>query len=121
MRCANRKRKNKEDIGKHLLKFGFMPNYTRWVFHGEAQRLREEVVRPRLKDFDAGAGVAYMLEDWYEGQYSEGRTEEEMEPTAKAFYDMMSSAQKPLHDRTTVYQLDAIGRLMEFKSECNMS
>jgi hypothetical protein len=61
MRCANRKRKNK-DIGKHLLKFGFMPNYTRWVFHGEAQCLREEVVRPHLEDFDAGAGVANMLE-----------------------------------------------------------
>jgi hypothetical protein len=46
MRCANRKKKNKEDIGKHLLKFGFMSNYTQWVFHGEAQHLREEVVRP---------------------------------------------------------------------------
>jgi hypothetical protein len=45
---------------------------------------------------------------------------EEMEPTAKAFYDMMSSAQKPLHDRTSVSQLDAIGRLMGFKSKCSM-
>jgi hypothetical protein len=44
-----------------------------------------------------------------------------MEPTAKVFYDMMSSAQKPLHDWTIVSQLDAIGRLMGFKSECNMS
>jgi hypothetical protein len=44
-----------------------------------------------------------------------------METTAKAFYDMMSSAQKPLHDRTTVSQLDTIGRLMGFKSECSMS
>jgi hypothetical protein len=44
-----------------------------------------------------------------------------MEPTVKVFYDMMSSAQKPLHDQTTVSQLDAIGRLMGFKSECNMS
>jgi hypothetical protein len=44
-----------------------------------------------------------------------------MEATAKAFYDMMSSAQKPLHDQTTVSQLDAIRRLMGFKSECSMS
>jgi hypothetical protein len=42
--------------------------------------------------------------------------DEEMEKTAKAFYDMMSSAQKPLHDRTKVSQLDAIGRVMGFKS-----
>jgi hypothetical protein len=44
-----------------------------------------------------------------------------MEATSKAFYDMMSLAQKPLHDRTTVSQLDAIGHLMGFKSECSMS
>jgi hypothetical protein len=44
-----------------------------------------------------------------------------MEPTTKAFYYMMSSAHKPLHDRTSVSQLDAIGRLMGFKSECSMS
>jgi hypothetical protein len=106
---------------KHHVKNGFTLGYTRWVHHGEAHRLREEVVRPRLEDFDAEAGVADMIEYWHEGQCGEGRTEEEMEPTAKAFYDMMSSAQKPLHDRTTVSQLDAIGHLMRFKSECNMS
>jgi hypothetical protein len=79
------------------------------------------VVRPHVEDFDASAGVADMLDDFHEGQYAKGRTEEEMEAIAKAFYDMMSSAQKPLHDRTTVSQLDAIGRLMGFKSECSMS
>ena len=34
---------------------------------------------------------------------------------------MMDSAQKPLHDRSTVFQLDAIGRLMGLKSELNLS
>ena len=34
---------------------------------------------------------------------------------------MMDSAQKPLHDRSTVSQLDAIGRLMGLKSELNLS
>jgi hypothetical protein len=28
-RCANRKRKNKVDMGKHLLKNEFTPDYTR--------------------------------------------------------------------------------------------
>jgi hypothetical protein len=44
-----------------------------------------------------------------------------MEATAKAFYDMMSLAQKPLHDQTTVSQLDAIGCIMGFKSEFSLS
>ena len=47
--------------------------------------------------------------------------EEEPEETAKAFYDMMSSAQKPLHGQTTVSQLDAIGRVMAFKSQFRLS
>jgi hypothetical protein len=99
-RCANIKRKNKVDMDKHLLKNGFTPDYTRWVHHGEAHRLREEVVRPRVEDFDPTAGVADMLDDFHEGQYTKGRMEEEMEASAKAFYDMMSSAQKPLHGQT---------------------
>jgi hypothetical protein len=41
-----------------------------------------------------------MLDDFHEGQYTKGRMEEEMEASAKAFYDMMSSAQKPLHGQT---------------------
>jgi len=45
---------------------------------------------------------------------------EEMDATTKAFYDMMESAQKPLHDRTTVSQLDAIGRVMGFKSQFSL-
>jgi hypothetical protein len=44
------------DMGKHLLKNGFTPDYTRSVHHGEAHRLREEVVRPRVEDFDPAAG-----------------------------------------------------------------
>jgi hypothetical protein len=47
--------------------------------------------------------------------------DDELEPTAKAFYDMFDAAQKPLHDQTKVSQLDAIGRVMAFKSQCSMS
>ena len=36
---------------------------NRWVYHGEADRMREEVVRPRVEAFDADAGVADMVDD----------------------------------------------------------
>jgi hypothetical protein len=85
---------NKVNMGKHLVNNGFTPNYTRWIHHGEAHRMREEAVRPRVEDFDADAGRADKLDDFHEAQYVEGRTEEEMEATAKAFYDMLESAQK---------------------------
>jgi hypothetical protein len=120
-KCVNRKRQNRDSMWRHLVKNGFTPNYTWWVHHGEAHRMREEAVRPRLEDFDADARVADMLDDFHEAQYDEGRTEEEMEASAKAFYDLLSSAHKPLHDRTMFSQLDATGRAIGFKSLFNLS
>ena len=108
------------EMGKHLVKNGFMSDYTQWVHHGEAHRMREEV-RPWVEAFDADAGVADMLDDFHQRQFDEGREKEEMEAAAQAFYDMTNSAQKPLHDRSTVSQLDAIGLLMGLKSELNLS
>jgi hypothetical protein len=55
--------KNQEVMGIHLYKNEFTPNYTRWVHHGEADRMREEVVRQRIKAFDADAEVADMVDD----------------------------------------------------------
>jgi hypothetical protein len=101
---------------EHIWKNGFTPDYTRWIFHGEAHRMREEVVRQRVKDYDADVGVADMLNGYHEAQFTEGRTEDELEATTKAFYDMFDVAQKPLNGRTNVSQLDVIGRIMAFKS-----
>jgi hypothetical protein len=115
--CGNRKRRTKKVMGEHLCKNGFTTNYTRWVYHGEAHRIREEVVSQRLEEFDGDAGVADMIDDFHQGQFAEGRTEEEEpEETAKAFYDMISLAQRLLHEKTTISQLDVIRRVMGLKS-----
>jgi hypothetical protein len=53
-----------------------------------------------------------MLNDYHEAQFAGGCTEDEPEPTARAFYDMFDATQKLLHDQTNVSQLDAIGRVM---------
>jgi hypothetical protein len=37
---------DKELMGTHLHKNGFTSNYTRWVHHGEADLMKEEVVSP---------------------------------------------------------------------------
>jgi hypothetical protein len=63
--------------------------------------MRDEVVRPRLEAFDDDAGVANKLDDTHQAQFTE-RDKEEMEATAKAFYAMLNSAQRPLHDHTHV-------------------
>jgi hypothetical protein len=71
-KCANRKRKPKKSMVEHIWKNGFTTSYTRWIFHGEAHRTREEVLRQRVEDYDADAGVAVMLNDYQEAQYTGG-------------------------------------------------
>jgi hypothetical protein len=108
-------------MGTHLCKNGFMADYTWWIYHGEADRMREEVVRPRVEDFDADGGVGDMLNDYHEAHFAEEGREEEPEATAEAYYDMLSTAQKPLHGHTKVSQLDGIGHVMALKSQLSMS
>jgi hypothetical protein len=118
---ANRERKSKKSMVEHIWKNGFTLGYTRWIVHGEAHHTREEVLRQRVEHYDADAGVADMLNEYHEAQYAGGCTDDEPEPTAKEFYDMFDGAQKPLQDQTKVSQLDAIGRVMAFKSQYSMS
>jgi hypothetical protein len=116
-RCGNRKKQTEVEMGKHLCLYGFTTDYTRWIYHGEVNRMRDEVVRQHIDDFDAEGGVADMLHDYHEAHFGEGcREEEEPEATIKAYYDILSVAQKPLHGHTKVSQLDAIGRVMALKS-----
>ena len=105
----------------HLFNHGFTRDYTQWTYHGEANRMRDEVVRQRIDDLDFDAGVVDMLDDFHEAHFDEGCTEEEPEATAKAYYDMLAAAQEPLHGHTKVSQLDAIARLMAVKSQFTLS
>jgi len=66
-------------------------------------------------------GVGDMLHDYHEAHFGEGPQEEEPEATAKAYYEMLEAAQKPLHGQTKVSQLDGIGRLMALKSQFSQS
>jgi hypothetical protein len=66
-------------------------------------------------------GVADMLDDYHQAQFAECCDKEEMEAASDAFYKMLDSAQRPLHDRTNVSQLDAVGRVMGLKAELNLS
>jgi hypothetical protein len=120
-KCDNKRRVSKDDMGRHLLYNGFTKDYTMWIYLGEAHRTREEVVRPRLEACDDDAGVVDMLEDAHEALFNDTCDQEAMEEEAKLFYKMMDSTKIPLHDNTTVSQLDAIGRLLGVKSELNIS
>ena len=106
---------------RHLFNHGFTRDYTRWTYHGEANHMRDEIVRQCIDDLDSDAEVVDMLDDFHEAHFDEGRKEEEPEATMKAYYDMLAAAQEPLHGHTKVSQLDAIARLLAVKSQFTLS
>jgi hypothetical protein len=122
-KCGNRKRQTEVEMGKHLCLYGFTADYTRWIYHDEVDHMRDEAMRQHVDDFDAKGRVADMLHDYHEAHFGEGRRKEEEEPeaTTKAYYDMLSATQKPLHGHTKVSQLVAIGRVMALKSQFSLS
>jgi hypothetical protein len=61
-KCANRKIKSKKAMVEHIWKNEFTLDYTLWIFHGEAHRMREEVFRQHVKDYDADAGGSGYVE-----------------------------------------------------------
>jgi hypothetical protein len=122
-KCKNQKKKDYSHIYRDIFVNGYVPNYTRWIHHGERHRIREEVVRPLLEEFDADAGMVDLMADYHEAQFVQGMKVEEEDPeeTAKAYYTMMEAAKKPLHENTMVSQLDAISRLIALKSSLGIS
>jgi hypothetical protein len=122
-KCKNQKKKDYSHMYRDIFANGYVPNYTRWIYHGERHRIREEVVRPLLEEFDADAGMADLMADYHEAQFIQGMEVEEEDPeeTAKAYYTMMEAAKKPLHKNTIVLQLDAISRLIALKSSLGIS
>ena len=91
-KCENRIHQSQLSMGKHIIRNGFVENYTRWICHGEAHHAREEVVRQRINDYDAEASCADMLADFHEAHFQEVPREEPPEPTAKQYYDILSVA-----------------------------
>ena len=59
-RCGNWEKRTEAEMGKHLQKNGFTPDYTVWTFHGEsAQRDRAEVDHRRTDEH--GTGMENMV------------------------------------------------------------
>ncbi len=82
--CDNWKKQTKFEMGKHLQKWGFTPNYPVWTFHGESdQCARGEVIRRRTDEH--GTGIEDMVQDFDDARDSD----DEMEESAKAFYQML--------------------------------
>ena len=119
-RCSNTRPQMRATMIAHLCKYGFRAGYTVWVYHGESQHSRSDVLR---EETDDGGHNESRIEDMLDDvRHAYGPpAEEEPEPATRAFFDMLSAASQPLHGHTQVSQLDAITRLLAVKSQFSTS
>ena len=63
-----------------------------------------------------GTGIEDMVQD-----FDDARDEDdEMEESAKSFYEMLESSKRPLHAHTELCQIDAIAQVMALKAQFNL-
>ena len=66
----NWEKRTEAEMGKHLQKSGFTPDYTVWTFHGEsAQHDQAEVDRRRTDEH--GTGMENMVQDYDDARDSD--------------------------------------------------
>jgi hypothetical protein len=113
-------RHGKDDMYKHLLQYGYMPHYVTHIDFDEHERDKGGVMRQQLND-NKYDGVGDFLDDLIHGDMLDSpppwEEAPELEPTVKAFYDMLAAAKKPLYKAASISQLDAISQCLAYKTQ----
>ena len=138
-KCVNIVQKKRRDVHGDLLRNGMDPTYTQWIYHGEEQDEGED-----SDDEDAvndGAGICDMLNTLIRGtdpgskaHHVEGAGDidggdssgeernQEPNPTAKAFFELLKEARKELYPGCEeVTKLSFIVKLYQIKCVTGMN
>jgi hypothetical protein len=109
-RSENRRMLSKYEMSAHLTKKGFMSNYLLWHQHGE--------VRPAVADESDGNDDIDRMDDMVadiERGYDLGS--QDPLPEVHNFYRLLAVSEEKGHDGTNMIVLQAMTRLMGFKSK----
>jgi hypothetical protein len=111
-RCENRRILSEYEISVLLTKKRFMSNYLLWYQHGEVQPVvadesdgNDDV--DRMDDMVADIGRGYDMES------------KDLPPEVQNIYKLLAASEEKVHDGTNVTVLQAVTRLMAFKSKYN--
>lgn len=107
-KCGNFKKQNEYNLSHHLVKNGFVQNYFVWTYHGETA--------PADEEFDDRDHLNDMLHDFADANHAQEAMDE-----AEEFYNLLEASKKPVHDHTKETTLSAVTRLINFKSQFNVS
>jgi hypothetical protein len=113
-RCENRRMLLEYEMFAHLAKKGFMSRYLLWHQHGEVQSAVADESDGN-KDVDQ---MDEMVADIERGYDLESK---DPPPEMQNFYRLLAASEEKMHDGTDVTVLQAMTRLMAFKSKYNFS
>jgi hypothetical protein len=115
-RCRNSLSHDKIELTLHLCRFGFMPGYEVWVYHGEvphvnlnasaAEGMADAYDKDRMDEMLDDLGAQFNLDP-----------EEPPTPEVEQFFELLKAAEQPLHDYTKVTILETVTNLMAIKSQ----
>ncbi|KAJ9542960.1 hypothetical protein OSB04_029466 [Centaurea solstitialis] len=97
-KCKNTHHKERDGVKLDLMKYGFMPDYTKWWADGETYyHAYQDVGQSSNLIVNNNEGYVEMVNDY---MVHEGITWEEQtpNPSAQGFYDMLQAADEPLCD-----------------------
>jgi hypothetical protein len=111
-RCENRRMLLEYEMSTHLAKKKFILNYLLWHQHGEVQPVVAD-------ESDRNNDV-----DWMDDMVADNRRGYDLEsedPPSKVqnFYRLLAASEEKVHNGTDVTVLQAVTRLMAFKSKYN--
>jgi hypothetical protein len=109
-RCRNTLHEDKRTLTLHLCKFGFMPGYEVWTYHGETVHQRTASVAEEEDDRMDEMLDAIRLE-------LETNHDNPPIPEVQKFFDMFRASEEPLHEHTIVIVLAFMTHLTGIKSK----
>jgi hypothetical protein len=113
-RCENRRMLLEYEISAHLAKKGFMSNYLLWHQHREVQ--------PTVADELDGNDDVDRIDDMVADIRREYNLESEDSPSeVQNFYRLLAASKEKVYNGTDVTVLQAVSRLIVFKSKYNFS
>ncbi|KAK1396670.1 hypothetical protein POM88_006533 [Heracleum sosnowskyi] len=121
-KCRNKRYLEVDEVMIHLCRKGFIPHYEVWSSHGERFVHKDTHVGESSNRVDYRGDYIQMVMDAAGPEMFDVEMDEEPNPDAKKFYELLDAASKPLYPGSEKHtQLSFISRILNVKCESKMS
>ncbi|XP_021769734.1 uncharacterized protein LOC110733975 [Chenopodium quinoa] len=118
VKCKNKCLWNADTVKIHLYGKGFIPNYYKWMCHGERYPGVPEWRSNEYRDMVLDAFG--HTEDQGPSDGASVSSEEEPNATAKHFLDLLKASERPLYEGSSLSMLEMAARITSLKCECDL-